>query len=677
MSEPQIKEEVRQSIREDEGIDEEYVDEFIDLLEAKYQDLEFDDELVRLTRMKIEGFRAITKLDVTLPERATIIHGSNSKGKSSFVEATRFNLLGRDDDDPLVTNPINRECDRIKTDGYWRKGDRDYLVHREMEKNRGFEGHDKPNVIENPEDSEYTKAEQRTQSEVDDLIGITPLYEQGFDRFKIFSLFSIISGDLRNFYGWDRSTDLIDLLFGIKLTSVDRAIRNELEECKLGDEEQEAKTRLLEYKQRAKRINNDIQELREEQKQVKEDLSKKIERREELDRLLDKREADSALTEKIDLKDEISDLQSRLQAKEDEFRDVKQEISKLKSETATEEIAPALQEIKQLISLPNRCPICTNDVDPEQQQRFNEHGDCPLCGKDVPDDRYDTVSEVDEKGEVVEQEKRQEELDELESDRRTLEGEIEFIEDELEEKRDQLETLERREKQSGFEEYKNEKEKVEKEIDDLRDKNTSLQLSIDSKEETLHEVARQVWDWTQIEEERQRKEQRMDALESYQSIISEERKKARRRLKNQLEERMESLLETFTRGTFANATGVRFDRGDSYGYTIFRKDGTQKTPDLLSQTDAELLLHMLLFHTTILAELEEQRDTLPLKLLLIDSPYGNGPDDENAADITDFLSEIPEILDNYNLIVAMADSNLTGRDKLEQFYDLKPVEKHI
>jgi DNA sulfur modification protein DndD len=169
----------------------------------------------------------------------------------------------------------------------------------------------------------------------------------------------------------------------------------------------------------------------------------------------------------------------------------------------------------------------------------------------------------------------------------------------------------------------------------------------------------------------------MDALESYQSIISEERKEARRRLKNRLEERMESLLEIFTRGTFANATGVRFDRGNSYSYTIHRTDNTQKSPGLLGQTDAELLLHMLLFHTTVLAELEEERETVPLKLLLIDSPYGNGPDDENAADVTDFLLELPEILESYQLIVAMADSNLTGRDKLAESYALEPVEKHI
>lgn len=140
---------------------------------------------------------------------------------------------------------------------------------------------------------------------------------------------------------------------------------------------------------------------------------------------------------------------------------------------------------------------------------------------------------------------------------------------------------------------------------------------------------------------------------------------------------MESLLEIFTRGTFAEANGVRFDKGDSFDFTIHRTDNTQKTPGLLGQTDAELLLHMLLFHTTILAELEEERKTVPLKLLLIDSPYGNGPDDENAADITDFLLELPEILDNYQVIVAMADSNLTGRDKLERSYALEPVEEHI
>lgn len=677
MSESKIKGEIRQSILEDKDIDEEYVDEFLNLLDVKYQDLEFDDELVSLSRMEIEGFKAITELDIAFRDQATIIHGRNSKGKSSFIEATRFNLLGRNEDDPLITKPINRNYDKLKTDGYWRKGSRNYLVHREMERKRSFEGQNEPNIIENPEDSEYSKAEQRTQSEVDDLIGITPLYEQGFNRFKILSLFNIISGDLRSFFGWDESSDLIDLLFGIKLTNVERAVHNELEECKLEEEEQEAKTRLLEYKQRAKRIDGEIQELRQEQEQVKEQLFDRVEKREKIDRLLNKSQADSVLSEKIDLKDEISNLQSRLQDKEDEFRSVKQEISKLEDETVTEEIAPVLQEIQQLISLPNRCPICTRDVDPEQQQRFNEHGDCPLCGKDVPHDRYETVSEVDEQGEVFERQKRQEELEELEGQRRTLEGEIKFLEEELVDRRDQLGTLQLRENQSGFSEYKSEKEKIEDEIETLRDKNTSLELSIDAKKDTLHGLARQEWEWNQIDNERQRKEQRMGALESFQNIISKERKESRRNLKNNLEERMESLLNVFTRGTFAEATGVRFSRGNSYDYTIYREDNTQKTPGLLNQADAELLLHMLLFHVTLLAELEEQRETVPLKLLLIDSPYGNGPDDENAADITDFLLELPNILDSYQLIVAMADANLTSRNILEGSYHLESVEEHI
>lgn len=83
------------------------------------------------------------------------------------------------------------------------------------------------------------------------------------------------------------------------------------------------------------------------------------------------------------------------------------------------------------------------------------------------------------------------------------------------------------------------------------------------------------------------------------------------------------------------------------------------------------------FSTRRFWQLEEERETVPLKLLLIDSPYGNSPDNENAADVTDFLLELPEILESYQLIVAMADLNLTDRDKLVESYALEPVEKHI
>jgi hypothetical protein len=97
----------------------------------------------------------------------------------------------------------------------------------------------------------------------------------------------------------------------------------------------------------------------------------------------------------------------------------------------------------------------------------------------------------------------------------------------------------------------------------------------------------------------------------------------------------------------------------------------------LEETNAELTLHMLLFHTSILAELQDEESMIPLQLLLIDSPYGNGQDGENAEDITDFLLRMTEVLDEYQIIVSMADSSAADQSRLEQSYDIEPIEEHL
>jgi DNA sulfur modification protein DndD len=86
MSEEEIKSQVREAIKEEDDIENEYEDEFLDILESRYSRLSFDDASVSLSRMNVQGYRAIRKLDVPFTESNTIIHGRNSKGKSSFIE---------------------------------------------------------------------------------------------------------------------------------------------------------------------------------------------------------------------------------------------------------------------------------------------------------------------------------------------------------------------------------------------------------------------------------------------------------------------------------------------------------------------------------------------------------------------------------------------------------------
>jgi len=679
MSEEEIRSQVRKAIREEENINEEYEDEFLDILSSRYSRLSFEDTSVSLSRMHIQGYRAIKELDIPFTDSNTVLHGKNSKGKSSFIEATRFNLFGRKDNDPLVTDPIHESFDKLATAGYWSKNSTDHKLYREMAGGPGigYSKQDEPNIVENLEESDTPDVYRHTQGDVRDLIGYTPIHQQNFDDFDVFSLFSVITGELRRFYSCDDATDLIDVLFGITLTNVGREVENRIDECSLNDEEQEAKAHLLGRKQRAVSVSEDIRSLIEDQEEIEAEIAEKTEEREELSRLLENKEDISeSLTEKIDIQAEISDLQNRMQEKDDEFVSIKQEISKLESDAVTEEIAPALEEMKQMVALPNRCPVCTNDIDPSEHRQFHEEGDCPLCGKDVDDERYESVSEVDEKGEILEQEKRQEELKELKKERRNVRGEIEFLNEEIQEKKKRLEELEREQSESQFREYKQRKQALKDDIDRLKEQSRKLELRIEAKREALHDIAFEVRRLTKLDKHRIRKEERRKALEAFQDVLADERIEARKQLQTRLQQRMESLLEVFSRGTFQEADHVTFRDRSSYRYTV-HVDNDKSKPELLEQTNAELTLSMLLFHTSILAELQEEETMIPLKLLMIDSPYGNGQDGENAEDITDFLLEMTEVLDEYQIIISMADSSVADQVRLDREYDIEPIDGYL
>lgn len=678
MPEDNIKSDIRKSIREEDNIDDEYEDEFIDILDSRYTKLDFDKSSVLLQRIQIRAFRAITDLDLPINNQNTIIHGKNSKGKSSFIEATRFNLIGRDDDNPLVTDAIHKNYDKLETDSYWLKNDVEYKIHREMEDIGGYEGHHEPNIVKYPRKNGVPISQRQTQANVNNLIGYTPLYQRGFDEFDVFSLHSVITGELRNFYNCNDATDLIDVLFGITVTNVVRKIEEELRGCELDEEEKKAKGLLQERLQRSYRLYEEIQTLQDDQEDAEEVIVEKTKQRKKLSHLIEnKGKVSEVLSEKINIKDDISDLQTRRDEKQEEFGSIKQAISKVESEAVTEDVAPALQEMKQLVAVPNHCPICTTSISPSKHEQFHEEGDCPLCGEEIPSKRYDTVSEVEEKGQVDEKERRHEELEELEARRRQVKGEIKFLNDEIEEKKQRIQEIEKIEEESKFFEYKRQKKTLDDEITQLREQSRKIELRIEAISEKFHEVARDVRRWKLLNKERIQKEQRQKAFEAFQDLITREQKEARRRVQNQLRQRMNSLLKVFTRGTFETATGVTFREDDSYKYTVHTTGRKKSKPELLEETNAELTLHMLLFHVAVLAELQEENSTLPLKLVLIDSPYGNGQDNENAPDITDFLLKMTEVLDEYQIIVAMADSNLADQKRLQQKYDLSAIADYI
>lgn len=70
------------------------------------------------------------------------------------------------------------------------------------------------------------------------------------------------------------------------------------------------------------------------------------------------------------------------------------------------------------------------------------------------------------------------------------------------------------------------------------------------------------------------------------------------------------------------------------------------------------MLHALLFHVAVLKELSKSNRNLPFRLLVIDSAFTNEQDMWNKRDLANFLSQLPEILSDYQIVISMAELDI-------------------
>jgi hypothetical protein len=54
----------------------------------------------------------------------------------------------------------------------------------------------------------------------------------------------------------------------------------------------------------------------------------------------------------------------------------------------------------------------------------------------------------------------------------------------------------------------------------------------------------------------------------------------------------------------------------------------------------------------------------------VDSPYAKEPDGGNAQDITSFVSQLPNELENFQIIVTVATTTLAALDEYEDNYEM-------
>jgi len=114
-------EEIESRLEDEESLDDEQVEEFVDFVSNHYSELSYGPNSVKLQSLLAESFQNISRRSVYFGGESKIIHGLNSQGKTSFINAIQFNLLGLPDDKQAhrMTDLIRDGADELYTRGEW------------------------------------------------------------------------------------------------------------------------------------------------------------------------------------------------------------------------------------------------------------------------------------------------------------------------------------------------------------------------------------------------------------------------------------------------------------------------------------------------------------------------------------------------------------------------------
>lgn len=320
-------------------------------------------------------------------------------------------------------------------------------------------------------------------------------------------------------------------------------------------------------------------------------------------------------------------------------------------------------EVRNLMSVPDQCPICTNSVDDNQRQRLLTDHECPLCRKEMPEDRIrvETEYELDESITAI-QEKQQERLSELQEEKQDLLFQIDSTEDRLDQTRAELDTVRERIDEEDVSDLSEEEDELEEEVRELEERLADLQSKIENYEDELETLEEEVAYLEELYEEYDRKNRKRDMLSTFNRVVRRKRNEEQRRLQNDLSERMKELANHFTEGLFDDLEEVVFPERGEYDFEIHKSSGRVLKSSNPRESTAEVVLHAILFHTAVLKELSELNRNLPFRILVIDSPFTNEQDQRNHRDLERFMSKLPNILEDYQVIISMADIGIDMTD---------------
>lgn len=657
----------------EEGVPEEHLDLCESLLEDNYGSLEYPVDALKIRHLDIENFRVVKENSINFDTENTVLFGENEEGKTTSLEAVRFNLLGRQEHQRIeLTGPIRDGKSTLVTTGSWSVDGQDHLIRRTLTNGSGYSETIRLNT--DPQDlDDIGWGSPNTQEEVSKALGLWPIESKQLGRYNTFSLFCLMPGNFKSFLKWQKRDKYVDMLFGINLASViTESSRYRTDELELSSEEKTASEDLADVESRISNLREDLEDLNEEKERVETKLGdRKSELRRVKGLLKDKDELEDLEVQETEIKRQINKLQDERQELLSELRTVDQKINRYQEMDMGEHVHEPSQELQKFMSVPDRCPICTNEVDDDQRRRLLNNANCPLCEKSVPADRIEVGTERDVEEKIVEREQMKEALEEANEKRQRIDGEIELLESRIDDYEEELQNVRNQIQQSDEKELLGRKNELQSKVDELEQRATNLQIEINAKSETIEELEEdRLPELEELYESRKEKVETQSSLKTFERVVQNQINRKRESIRGELEDTMKDLLGIFEEGSFSDAYDVDFDPDGGYDFTIRVRDGDDLPSDRPNENSNEGKLTALVFHTAILKQITEHGDTFPLRLFIVDSPYSESPDTQNTPDITNFLQELPEILPDYQLILGIADTNMADREAFVNQYNI-------
>ncbi len=677
---PPVFDRVDERIEQEEKFTEEQEKEFKEFFRDYYEELRFQTRDIRLDKFTAENFRTIGEEDIELDRSDTILYGRNSKGKTSLVKAILYNIAGLPENASAfdMTNLVNKDKSILSTTGYWTIDDSPYTLERALRQGgqgSSLSGDEKPFLSQGHTTEATISGKFTDPSDVLGRFGLQDLRQRGHEPYSVLSLFFLMSEDFTRFLGGKHS-ELMDLLFGINITTVVSAIENKIEELELEDEENEAAQKLRQYENEQEELQADLERTQEE---LQNTLGELKEKEDELENLKSALEGENKLEELRDQRNELrgrlADLKTERSEVVEDLASVRRTIERYQDTELVSDMSGIADELRNFMTIPDRCPICTNEVDTEQRKAMLHDHDCPLCQKEMPDDRYRTEVEYAQSEKATETDGTQYEnsLEELEQKEQKLVGRKKKLNKQIDNLDERIEELSKDIQQSDLSDMADERDDLQREIRSLRDKAVELRVEHDTLEQQHTRVTYERKANLHLLDIAKEKDSRRQAFRRLKAIIGEARQSQRAKIKEKIGDEMRGLFKHFTEGTLRNAHSVEFKSGGSYHFEIVTSSDRLDS-SVADESTAEINLHALLFHTAVLKLLGQSINSLPLRLFVIDSPFANEVDERNAKDIADFIAALPEVLPDYQMILASAETADFDPSRYTDAYRLVEVE---